>query len=201
AEQNRDVIIKRISLHIVAVDLPKQRTRATAKPSKKSINQADGTCCNKLQLAAIAMSSSASLVSQSVLMAFTVTVNKFASSNVHAVPRAQPSSSSPSSSPSAAAVVGRRSVIFSAIVGAYPAAAESKTELLNKYLKKSEDNKAKNDKEQLKTFSLGLLLSISCATWWVARCQSLVLNFESQLDQDSSTLLTSYHGYLNVIVS
>ncbi|CAN1167697.1 hypothetical protein LINPERPRIM_LOCUS18793, partial [Linum perenne] len=152
AEQNRDVIIKRISLHIVAVDLPKQRTRATAKPSKKSINQADGTCCNKLQLAAIAMSSSASLVSQSVLMAFTVTVNKFASSNVHAVPRAQPSSSSPSSSPSAAAVVGRRSVIFSAIVGAYPAAAESKTELLNKYLKKSEDNKAKNDKERLDSY-------------------------------------------------
>ncbi|CAN0920810.1 hypothetical protein LINGRAHAP2_LOCUS32268 [Linum grandiflorum] len=94
--------------------------------------------------------SSTSLVSQSVLMAFTATVNKFASSNVHAVPRAQPrrDSSSKSSSPlAAAAAVGRRGVMFSAIVGAYPAAAESKTDLLNKYLKKSEDNKAKNDKE------------------------------------------------------
>ncbi|CAL1356949.1 unnamed protein product [Linum trigynum] len=104
------------------------------------------------------MTGSSSLVSQSVLMALTATVNKFTSSNVHALPRPQhkkdTSSSSSSSSGAAAAIPfqGRRSVLLSAIIGAYPIATDSGTELLNKYLKKSEENKAKNDKERLDSY-------------------------------------------------
>ncbi|KAG8650580.1 hypothetical protein MANES_07G054000v8 [Manihot esculenta] len=85
-----------------------------------------------------------SSISQSVLMALAVTVNKFASSNVHAVQRKE-SKTSPATSPAA---FPRRGFLLSTLVAAYPLTTDSKTQLLNKYLKKSEENKAKNDKEK-----------------------------------------------------
>ncbi|XP_071707636.1 uncharacterized protein [Rutidosis leptorrhynchoides] len=44
---------------------------------------------------------------------------------------------------------GRRALLLSTIVAA---ATDSKTQLLQKYLKKSEDNKIKNDKERLDSY-------------------------------------------------
>ncbi|KAD7479883.1 hypothetical protein R6Q59_008715 [Mikania micrantha] len=44
----------------------------------------------------------------------------------------------------------RRALLLSTVVAA--AATDSKTELLQKYLKKSQDNKAKNDKERLDSY-------------------------------------------------
>ncbi|KDP44522.1 hypothetical protein JCGZ_16355 [Jatropha curcas] len=84
-------------------------------------------------------------------MALTVTVNKFASSNVHAVQRRETKRSSATTTPPSSAF-GRRGIFFSTLVAAYPVATDSKTELLNKYLKKSEENKTKNDKERLDSY-------------------------------------------------
>ncbi|KAF2294377.1 hypothetical protein P3X46_013684 [Hevea brasiliensis] len=88
-----------------------------------------------------------SSISQSVLMALAVTVNKFASSNVHAVQRKEAKRSSATSP-----AFSRRGILSSTLVAAYPVTTDSKTELLNKYLKKSEENKAKNDKERLDSY-------------------------------------------------
>ncbi|KAK6241203.1 hypothetical protein QUC31_015125 [Theobroma cacao] len=103
-----------------------------------------------------------SSMAQSVLMALTVTVNQFASSNVHAVHRKQGKSPPPTTSkpkPSTTTPItagaatsdtigiGRRGLILSAVASA-PQLNDSRTELLKKYLKKSEENKAKNDKER-----------------------------------------------------
>ncbi|KAE8708274.1 Magnesium transporter 4 isoform 1 [Hibiscus syriacus] len=101
-------------------------------------------------------------IAQIVLMALTVTVNQFASSNVHAVHRKQGKSPSAASKPkptntiTASASSGgggdigiaRRGLILSAVASA-PQLSDSRTELLNVtgYLKKSEENKAKNEKD------------------------------------------------------
>uniref|UniRef100_A0A2C9VIQ6 Uncharacterized protein n=1 Tax=Manihot esculenta TaxID=3983 RepID=A0A2C9VIQ6_MANES len=69
-----------------------------------------------------------SSISQSVLMALAVTVNKFASSNVHAVQRKE-SKTSPATSPAA---FPRRGFLLSTLVAAYPLTTDSKTQLLNK---------------------------------------------------------------------
>ncbi|KAK5774475.1 hypothetical protein V6Z11_A12G021100 [Gossypium hirsutum] len=136
-------------------------------------------------------------IAQSVLMALTVTVNQFASSNVHAVHRKQGKSPSPTSKPkptntktitAAAANAGdtgiaRRGLILSAVASA-PQLNDSRTELLKstvptfllflwfffffclvmlkkternsknltEYLKKTEENKAKNDKERMENY-------------------------------------------------
>ncbi|XP_022745097.1 uncharacterized protein LOC111295718 [Durio zibethinus] len=105
-----------------------------------------------------------SSIAQSILMALTVTVNQFASSNVHAVHRKQGKSPPTSSKPkptntntiTAAASttdmgLGRRGLILSAMASA-PQLNDSRTELLKKYLKKSEENKAKNDKERMENY-------------------------------------------------
>ncbi|XP_040964140.1 thylakoid lumenal 17.4 kDa protein, chloroplastic isoform X3 [Gossypium hirsutum] len=104
-------------------------------------------------------------IAQSVLMALTVTVNQFASSNVHAVHRKQGKSPPPTSKPkptntktitAAAANAGdtgiaRRGLILYAVASA-PQLNDSRTELLKKYLKKTEENKAKNDKERMENY-------------------------------------------------
>ncbi|XP_052480808.1 uncharacterized protein LOC128035355 [Gossypium raimondii] len=104
-------------------------------------------------------------IAQSVLMALTVTVNQFAPSNVHAVHRKQGKTPSPTSKPrptntttitAAAANVGftgiaRRGLILSAVDFA-PQLNDSRTELLKKYLKKTEENKDKNDKERMENY-------------------------------------------------
>ncbi|KAE8708437.1 Magnesium transporter 4 isoform 1 [Hibiscus syriacus] len=103
-------------------------------------------------------------IAQSVLMALTVTVNQFASSNVHAVHRKQGKSPSAASKPkptntrTASAISGggdigiaRRGLILSAVASA-PQLSDSRTELLKRYLKKSEENKAKNDKERMENY-------------------------------------------------
>ncbi|KAE8661559.1 Magnesium transporter 4 isoform 1 [Hibiscus syriacus] len=87
-------------------------------------------------------------MAQSVLMAVTVTVNQFASSNVHVVHRKQGKSPSATSKPKSitAAVMTRRDLVLSAVASA-PQLSDSGTQLLKRYLKKSDENKAKNDKE------------------------------------------------------
>ncbi|XWS68144.1 hypothetical protein CRYUN_Cryun04dG0066000 [Craigia yunnanensis] len=103
-----------------------------------------------------------SSIAQSVLMALTLTVNQFASSNVHAVHRKQDKSPPTTSKPkptstlTAAATtsdigIARRCLILSAVASA-PQFNDSRTELLKKYLKKSEENKAKNDKERMENY-------------------------------------------------
>ncbi|KAG5254075.1 hypothetical protein OIU76_020165 [Salix suchowensis] len=90
-----------------------------------------------------------SSISQSVMMALTVTVNKFASSNVHAVHKKD--SKRTAKAATMAADIGRRGVLLSTVVGVY-SVNDSKTELLKRYLKKSEDNRAKNDKERMDSY-------------------------------------------------
>ncbi|XWS63017.1 hypothetical protein CRYUN_Cryun06bG0060500 [Craigia yunnanensis] len=103
-------------------------------------------------------------IAQSILMALTVTVNQFTSSNVHAVHRKQGKSPPATSKPkptntntiTAAAATGdigiaRRGLILSAMASA-PQLNDSRTELLKKYLKKSEENKVKNDKERMENY-------------------------------------------------
>ncbi|KAM7264693.1 hypothetical protein ACFE04_002376 [Oxalis oulophora] len=85
-------------------------------------------------------------------MALTVTVNKYASSNVHAVHRKHTNNkrhSSPSNNN-----FGRRNLLLlsTAVVTSAPQVIDSQTELLKKYLKKSEENKAKNDKERTDSY-------------------------------------------------
>ncbi|WCJ18003.1 hypothetical protein M5689_000385 [Euphorbia peplus] len=89
---------------------------------------------------------SSSSLSQSVLMALTVTVNKIASSNVHSVQRKDTKKASASS------VFSKRGLLFSALVAVYPTNNDSKSQLLDKYLKKSEENRAKYDKERLESY-------------------------------------------------
>ncbi|XP_008455049.2 uncharacterized protein LOC103495319 [Cucumis melo] len=88
-----------------------------------------------------------SSIGQSILMALAVTLNKFASSNVQSVQRNKATATV--SSP-----IGRRDLLLSTVAPAAAAAAavDSRTELLKRYLKKSEENKEKNDKERLESY-------------------------------------------------
>ncbi|KAL4036586.1 hypothetical protein IC575_000144 [Cucumis melo] len=89
-----------------------------------------------------------SSIGQSILMALAVTLNKFASSNVQSVQRNKATATV--SSP-----IGRRDLLLSTVAPAAAAAAavDSRTELLKSgYLKKSEENKEKNDKERLESY-------------------------------------------------
>ncbi|CAN6554749.1 unnamed protein product [Malus baccata var. baccata] len=92
-----------------------------------------------------------SSIGQSILMALTVTVNKFASSNVQAVHRKQKKAPKKSTSATSTNDIGRRGLFLSALV-ATPPLSDSGAELLKKYLKKSEENKAKNDKERMDSY-------------------------------------------------
>ncbi|KAL6219041.1 PREDICTED: uncharacterized protein LOC101306771 [Fragaria vesca subsp. vesca] len=89
-----------------------------------------------------------SSIGQTILMALTVTVNKFASSNVQAVQRKQRKGTKKTTPSGATTDFGRRGLLLSAAV-ATPQLSDSATELLKKYLKRSEDNKAKNDKQRM----------------------------------------------------
>ncbi|KAG6793080.1 hypothetical protein POTOM_002264 [Populus tomentosa] len=82
-------------------------------------------------------------------MALTVTFNKFASSNVNAVHKKEGKTAAKAAS--RAADIGRRGVLLSTVVGVY-SVNDSRTELLKKYLKKSEDNKTKNDRERTDSY-------------------------------------------------
>lgn len=107
-----------------------------------------------------------SSIGQSIVMALTVTVNKLASSNLQAVPR-----SSAISDPDVG--IGRRGLLFSSLLITTPQASDSRTLLLQstlplssassfshfrsqpysllfllpEYLKKSQENKDKNDRQ------------------------------------------------------
>uniref|UniRef100_A0A803R3M7 Uncharacterized protein n=1 Tax=Cannabis sativa TaxID=3483 RepID=A0A803R3M7_CANSA len=88
-----------------------------------------------------------SSIGQSILMAFTVTMNKYASSNIQAVHRNNTNNSQTTTTPTHHHIIhGRRGLLLSTVVAALQV-TDSKTQLLQKYLKKSEENKAKNDKE------------------------------------------------------
>ncbi|XP_010461848.1 PREDICTED: uncharacterized protein LOC104742534 [Camelina sativa] len=86
-----------------------------------------------------------SSVGQSILMALTVTVNKYASYNVPSVRR---NDTKRDSLAARTADLGRRNVLFSSS-SFIAAALTTSDQLLQKYLKKTEENKAKNDKERL----------------------------------------------------
>ncbi|KAJ7967596.1 Photosystem I reaction centre subunit N [Quillaja saponaria] len=89
-----------------------------------------------------------SSISQSILMALTVAVNRYASSNVQAVHRRQ---GKPTPKTTTTKDLGRRGLFLSAAIAASQA-PDSRTELLKKYLKKSQENKDKNDKERLDSY-------------------------------------------------
>ncbi|CAK8573823.1 unnamed protein product [Lathyrus sativus] len=88
-----------------------------------------------------------SSIGQTMLMALTVTVNKYASSNIQAVHKKQPNQILTSTNVG----FGRRGLVLSAVVAAAQI-PESRTQLLQKYLKKSEENKEKNDKERVDSY-------------------------------------------------
>ncbi|CAF2081598.1 unnamed protein product [Brassica rapa] len=90
-----------------------------------------------------------SSVGQSILMALTVTVNKYASSNVQAVRRNETKRTSLTASTTD---LRRRNIIFSSSSSFLAAALTTSDQLLQKYLKKSEENKTKNDKERLDSY-------------------------------------------------
>ncbi|KAF5733218.1 hypothetical protein HS088_TW17G00758 [Tripterygium wilfordii] len=92
-----------------------------------------------------------SSMAQSVLMALTVTVNQFASSNLHAVQRREAKRPNPASVAASNTESGRRGVILSSVAAVLPV-TDSRTQLLEKYLKKSQENKAKNDKERMDNY-------------------------------------------------
>ncbi|XP_042980525.1 uncharacterized protein LOC122310588 [Carya illinoinensis] len=92
-----------------------------------------------------------SSIGQSILMALTVTVNRFASSNVQAVHRRERKTPSSTTTTTTTSDIGRRCLLFSTLVFA-PQVADSRTDLLKQYLKKSEENKSKNDKERLDSY-------------------------------------------------
>ncbi|KAK4793072.1 hypothetical protein SAY86_023507 [Trapa natans] len=96
-----------------------------------------------------------SSIAQNILMAFTATVNKLASSNARAVPRGgcgDDRRTNPNRKSSTASDFSRRCLLLAAAVVAPSQAADSRTQLLKKYLKKSQENKDKNDKERLESY-------------------------------------------------
>ncbi|XP_028767753.1 uncharacterized protein LOC114725403 isoform X1 [Neltuma alba] len=91
-----------------------------------------------------------SSIGQSILMALTVTVNKYASSNLQAVSHRK----HPKSPPNSAVTTSRRGLLLSSLAAASltDQVPDSRTLLLKKYLKKSEENRDKNDKERLESY-------------------------------------------------
>ncbi|WJX21137.1 hypothetical protein P8452_10604 [Trifolium repens] len=85
-----------------------------------------------------------------MLMALTVTVNKYASSNMQAVHNRK--QAKPTLLSSTNVGFGRRALVLSTVVAATTQDPESRTLLLQKYLKKTEENKEKNDKERVDSY-------------------------------------------------
>ncbi|BAT93964.1 uncharacterized protein LOC124831419 [Vigna umbellata] len=93
-----------------------------------------------------------SSIGQSILMALTVTLNKYASSNLQAVHRTQAKAAHTSNPTlSTKLELGRRGLVLSTLI-ATTQIPDSRTQLLQKYQKKSEENKEKNDKERLDSY-------------------------------------------------
>ncbi|KAI4295783.1 hypothetical protein L6164_035793 [Bauhinia variegata] len=97
-----------------------------------------------------------SSIGQSVLMALTVSVNRSASCNLQAVHRSQGKGKGKESIPRTPAStcttnVRKRGLLLSLVI-ATSQVPDSRTELLQKYLKKSQENKEKNDKERLESY-------------------------------------------------
>ncbi|KAK7343533.1 hypothetical protein VNO77_12336 [Canavalia gladiata] len=93
-----------------------------------------------------------SSIGQSILMALTVTVNKYASSNLQAVHRREGKAAKKTNSTLNTNVgLGRRGLVLSTLI-ATTQVPDSRTQLLKKYQKKSEENKEKNDKERLESY-------------------------------------------------
>ncbi|KAE8712255.1 Magnesium transporter 4 isoform 1 [Hibiscus syriacus] len=127
-------------------------------------------------------------MAQSALMALTLALNQFASSNVHAVDRKQGKSPSAASKPKTitAAIIARRGLVLS--VGAYnPQLSDSGTQLLRRYLKKSEENKAKNDKEVSNVTNV----TISSVRWF---CRQVVVSSVAVWSAGGSSTSTATNG-------
>ncbi|KAK7280241.1 hypothetical protein RJT34_25303 [Clitoria ternatea] len=100
-----------------------------------------------------------SSIGQSILMALTVTVNKYVSSNLQAVHGKQGKATNSTTPILSTNIVGlqRRGLLLSAAIATATTTLrvpepDSRTQLLKKYLKKSEENKEKNDKERLDSY-------------------------------------------------
>ncbi|KAF5937049.1 hypothetical protein HYC85_024555 [Camellia sinensis] len=89
-------------------------------------------------------------------MAVRATVSKFASSNVSSAERRDDGRARTTTTTTRGrrlmTEMGRRGILLSTVVAASSQVNDSKTDLLQKYLKKSEENKAKNDKERLDSY-------------------------------------------------
>ncbi|MED6134126.1 hypothetical protein PIB30_034441 [Stylosanthes scabra] len=90
-----------------------------------------------------------------MLMALTVTINNYASSSTLQVlhkthEERKPASTLPTITNNVVEL-GRRGLLFSTLI-ATTQVPDSRTQLLQKYLKKSEENKDKNDKERLESY-------------------------------------------------
>ncbi|KAK7817867.1 uncharacterized protein LOC112026443 [Quercus suber] len=92
-----------------------------------------------------------SSIGQSILMALTATVNKYASSNVQAVHRSERKRPTSTNTNSTSTDIARRGLLLSTVLAATQI-TDSRTELLQKYLKKSDENKTKNNKERLDSY-------------------------------------------------
>ncbi|KAI9123481.1 hypothetical protein K1719_004781 [Acacia pycnantha] len=90
-----------------------------------------------------------SSIGQSIVMALTVTANKYASSNLQAVAYRKKDPKSPANS---AAAATRRGLLLSSLAAAAASLPDSRTLLLQKYLKKTEENRERNDKERLESY-------------------------------------------------
>ncbi|KAK7390986.1 hypothetical protein VNO78_19251 [Psophocarpus tetragonolobus] len=90
-----------------------------------------------------------SSIGQSILMALTVTVNRYASSNLQAVHRTQERVATTTTPTNVE--LGRRGLVLSTVI-ATTQVPDSRIQLLKKYQKKSEENKEKNDKERLESY-------------------------------------------------
>nr|POF07565.1 hypothetical protein CFP56_47030 [Quercus suber] len=84
-------------------------------------------------------------------MALTATVNKYASSNVQAVHRSERKRPTSTNTNSTSTDIARRGLLLSTVLAATQI-TDSRTELLQKYLKKSDENKTKNNKERLDSY-------------------------------------------------
>ncbi|KAL2324294.1 hypothetical protein Fmac_023352 [Flemingia macrophylla] len=91
-----------------------------------------------------------SSIGQSILMALTVTVNKYASSNFQAVQGKAANKTTPTTL-TTNLELGRRGLLLSTAI-ATTQVPDSRTQLLEKYQKKSQENKEKNDKERLDSY-------------------------------------------------
>ena len=133
--------IMMIENKVFGLELEEDKTRETSSssisppPKERNREAKTGGCCATAATERVAVFGCLSngfqqmtSISQSVLMALTVTVNKFASSNVHAVNKKE--GKRPPKAATRAADIGRRGVLLSTMVDVFSVNDSISTELL-----------------------------------------------------------------------